>query len=78
MMSLQNWLALLIFYILYLLIGGYSFRALENPQDCQDKIDEQDHRNRIRGHVQEFKGNSFPPFLVFLLRPIGPGESWVF
>ena len=56
MMSLRSWLALLVFYIIYLVIGGFSFRALENPEDCKNKINSQNQLNRIRDQVQDFKG----------------------
>jgi hypothetical protein len=36
-MSLRSWLALLVFYVLYLLAGAYIFNALENPTECSTK-----------------------------------------
>ena len=35
-MSFRAWLALLLFYLLYLLVGGYIFHTLEMPNDCKN------------------------------------------
>ncbi len=35
-MSLRAWLALLLFYVIYLLIGAFTFQAIENPKSCQN------------------------------------------
>jgi len=34
MLSLRAWLALLLFYLAYLLVGGFLFQAIEAPNDC--------------------------------------------
>ena len=34
MLTFRAWLALLLVYLLYLLLGGYIFYIIEEPQDC--------------------------------------------
>ena len=36
MLSFRAWISLLLFYILYLLVGGFVFQALEAPTDCDN------------------------------------------
>ena len=36
MLSFRAWIALLLFYLLYLLVGGFLFQALEAPTDCDN------------------------------------------
>ena len=46
MMSLRAFLALLLIYIVYLVIGGFTFRATENEKGCEgDEKSEIDGQN---------------------------------
>ena len=36
MLSFRAWLSLLLVYLLYLMIGGFLFQALEAPTDCNN------------------------------------------
>ena len=36
MLSLKEWLCLLLFYLLYLLVGGFLFKAIEAPNECEN------------------------------------------
>ena len=56
MMSLRSWLILLVFYVLYLVIGGLVFRALEKPVECQGRIEEFSNRARTISSLDLFKG----------------------
>ena len=36
MLSLKEWLGLLVFYLLYLLVGGFLFKAIEAPNELEN------------------------------------------
>ena len=57
MMSLRSWLALLVFYVLYLLMGGYIFNAIECPGEIVEKEREATERGNLRMLVSELKGD---------------------
>ncbi len=50
-MSLLNWILLLVFYLLYLTMGGYVFNALENPAECKARTNEHRQRFGVRKDV---------------------------
>ena len=56
MMSLRSWLALLVFYVLYLLMGGYIFNAIECPGEMAEKERDAAERRDVRMLVLELKG----------------------
>ena len=60
MMSLRSWLALLVFYVLYLLMGGYIFNAIECPDEMAEKDREAAERRDVRMLVLDLKGESNP------------------
>ena len=35
MLSLKEWLGLFVFYLLYLLVGGFLFKAIEAPNELE-------------------------------------------
>lgn len=47
MMSLRSWLALLMVYVLFLIMGGYTFRALESPTDCKNIMKDKAEKLRL-------------------------------
>ena len=57
MMSLRSWLALLVFYVLYLLMGGYIFNAIECPGEIVEKEREATERRNLMMRVSEIKGD---------------------
>ena len=57
MMSLRSWLALLVFYVLYLLMGGYIFNAIECPGEIVEKEREAAQRRDLWMLVSELKGD---------------------
>ena len=63
-MSLRSWLALLVFYVLYLLIGGYIFNAIECPGEMAEKEREATERRDLRMLVLELKGERSNVFSV--------------
>ena len=56
MMSLRSWFALLVFYVLYLLMGGYIFNAIECPGEMVEKEREATERRDLMMLVSELKG----------------------
>ena len=56
MMSLRSWLALLVFYVLYLLMGGYIFNAIECPGELAAKEREAAERSDVRMLVLNLTG----------------------
>ena len=57
MMSLRSWLALLVFYVLYLLMGGYIFNAIECPGEIVEKEREATQRRDLWMLVSELEGD---------------------
>ena len=64
-MSLLSWLALLTFYMLYILLGGCMFNHIEDQKDLGDSEEEAVVRSEIKGpctyDVHKFIGISDPP-----------------
>lgn len=56
MMSFRNWFLLLVIYVLYLLFGGYIFRWLENPEDCDRKHALFQRRAHAKEEISQFLG----------------------
>jgi len=57
MMSLKSWTCLLIVYVLYLVLGGFAFRALENPCYNDDlKEDAAEERRQMKAVLDEVQG----------------------
>ena len=56
MMSLRAWLALLLFYVIYLLIGGFTFKAIEAPNDCENAEKNFNKSLRIYRKIEDIKG----------------------
>ena len=56
LMSLKSWLGLLTVYVIYLLLGGYAFRAMENPKDCANKNLREKHLKSVRKKLSGFAG----------------------
>ena len=57
-MSFKAWLALLLFYLLYLLVGGYIFHTLEMPNDCKNIQEKYKKSQKVNQMVQWIqKGN---------------------
>ena len=48
-MSLLSWLALLTFYMLYILLGGCMFNRIEDQKDFRDSEDEAERSREIKG-----------------------------
>ncbi len=67
MMSLRSWLALLVIYVVYLVMGGFVFRALENPPSCQAKADAKDNERRMRKKIFAFSGKRDYPHTYLCL-----------
>ena len=57
MMSLRSWFALLVFYVLYLLMGGYIFNAIECPGEIVEKEREATERRDLWKLVSELEGD---------------------
>ena len=70
-MSFKAWLALLSFYLLYLLVGGYIFHTLGMPNDCkkfQERYEKSQKLNQIvqwikNGNLTDFQKNNFTVLL---------------
>ncbi|TRY67051.1 hypothetical protein TCAL_07815 [Tigriopus californicus] len=56
MMSFRNWFLLLVIYVLYLLLGGYIFRWLENPEDCDRKHALFQRKAQAKEEISQFLG----------------------
>eukprot|EP00095_Tigriopus_kingsejongensis_P005365 maker-scaffold34_size539781-snap-gene-3.22 protein:Tk05365 transcript:maker-scaffold34_size539781-snap-gene-3.22-mRNA-1 annotation:"open rectifier potassium channel protein 1" len=54
MMSFRNFFLLLVIYIFYLLLGGYIFRWLENPDNCHQKKSLYDKRINAKEDISVF------------------------
>lgn len=59
MMTLKAWLALLAFYVLYLLMGGFAFRAIEAPHNCDERRNAHDKSVRIYRKLKALQGEKF-------------------
>ena len=59
MMSFRGWVALLIFYIAYLILGGFVFQALESPYDCEELKNRSETNRQIQDSIQDLKGKTF-------------------
>lgn len=59
-MSLRAWLALLVFYVAYLLIGGFTFRAIESPNDCKKLQDEKAAKIEILQNINRLRRKQPP------------------
>ena len=57
-MSWKGWLLLLLVYTLYLIVGGFAFRALEHPDECRDKAREAQRKRDIRDKVLQLAGKT--------------------
>ena len=57
MMSLQAWIALLLFYIVYLLIGGWTFKEIEGPRDCSDRLEAFNTSLELSRKIEILRGN---------------------
>ena len=58
MMSLRAWLALLLVYLAYLIIGGFTFRAIEGGDDtnCTEEADACNKWINFSRHIEAIKG----------------------
>ena len=66
MMSIRAWLALLIFYLVYLIIGGFTFRAIESPFDCQKQKMAQNISRQIHHSIQALQRKYSRVSLIFV------------
>ena len=60
MLSFRAWLALLLFYLMYLLLGGYIFYLIEEPNDCinvQKNYNKSQELNQLVEDVRNGKKN---------------------
>ena len=48
-MSLLSWLALLTFYMFYILLGGCMFNGIEHQKDFRDGEEEAERSREIKG-----------------------------
>ena len=64
-MSLRSWLALLLFCVLYLLVGGYIFNAIECPAEMVEKEREAAERRDVRMLVLDLKGEKSVCFFKY-------------
>ena len=55
-MSFRSWLLLLVIYVLYLVLGGFAFRALENPADCDKKEQQREKEDDVRRKIAQLQG----------------------
>ena len=61
-MSFRAWLALLSFYLLYLLVGGYIFHTLETPNDCKNIQEKYKKSQKVNQMVQWIQNGNLTDF----------------
>ena len=61
-MSFRAWLALLSFYLLYLLVGGYIFHTLEMPNDCKNIQEKYKKSQKVNQMVQWIQNGNLTDF----------------
>ena len=61
-MTFRAWLALLSFYLLYLLVGGYIFHTLEMPNDCKNIKERYKKSQKLNKIVQRIQNDSLTDF----------------
>ena len=61
-MSFRAWLALLSFYLLYLLVGGYIFHTLEMPNDCKNIQERYKKSQKLNKIVQRIQNDNLTDF----------------
>ena len=61
-MSFRAWLALLSFYLMYLLVGGYIFHTLEKPNDCKNIQERYKKSQKLNKIVQRIQNDNLTDF----------------
>ncbi len=66
-MSLRAWIALLLFYIIYLLIGGFTFRAIESPHECETREKAFNESQKYQESLKRIRGTKYMTVLIIYL-----------
>ena len=62
MLSFRAWLALLLFYLMYLLLGGYIFYLIEEPNDCINVQKNYNKSQELNQLVEDIRNGKKKPF----------------
>ena len=67
MLSFRAWLALLLFYLMYLLLGGYIFYLIEEPNDCINVQKNYNKSQELIQLVEDIRNGKKNPYFSYAL-----------